>query len=93
MEIVDRVCMCHHIYSSLFAMQEKLSAQELEDVIAASAEGYAFPANLDNDSPLGGMAPESQRSLVREHSTKLGKLLNFTQPSLPSRTASVVIKT
>ena len=64
-EIVDRGRMSHHIYPTLVAMQEKLSAQELEDVIAACAEGYAFPANLDIDSPLGGMAPESQQGLLR----------------------------
>ena len=27
--------------------------------IAACAEGYAFPTNLDRDPPLGGLAPES----------------------------------
>ena len=64
-EIVDRARMSHHIYPTLIAMQEKLSARELEDVIAACAEGYAFPANLDIDSPLGGMAPESQQGLMR----------------------------
>ena len=64
-EIVDRARMSHHVYSTLMAMREKLSAQELEDVIAACAEGYAFPANLDIDSPLGGMAPESQQGLMR----------------------------
>lgn len=36
-EIVDRARMSHHVYSTLMAMREKLSAQELEDVIAACA--------------------------------------------------------
>ena len=64
-EIVDRTRMSHHLYPTLAAMKASLSAQELDDVIAACAEGYPFPANLDIDSPLGGMAPESQQGLMR----------------------------
>jgi hypothetical protein len=33
-------------------------------VVAASAEGYAFPTNLDRDPPLKGLAPQSQADLV-----------------------------
>ena len=29
-----------------------------------SAEGYAFPTNLDRDQPIGGLAPETQAELV-----------------------------
>jgi hypothetical protein len=36
----------------------------LRNVVAASAEGYAFPTNLDRDQPIGGIAPESQAQLV-----------------------------
>ena len=36
----------------------------LERVVAASAEGYAFPTNLDRDPPLGGLAPESPQAVV-----------------------------
>jgi hypothetical protein len=28
--------------------------------IASTAEGYAFPTNLDRDPPVGGLAPETQ---------------------------------
>ena len=31
--------------------------------VAATAEGYSFPANLDNDPPKGGLAPETQQAL------------------------------
>ena len=31
--------------------------------IAATAEGYSFPTNLDNDPPKGGLAPETQYAL------------------------------
>jgi hypothetical protein len=36
-----------------------------ENVIAAACEGYAFPTNLDNDPPIGGLAPASQADIVR----------------------------
>jgi len=35
-------------------------------VIAASAEGYSFPTNLDSDAPVAGMAPPTQNELVHE---------------------------
>jgi ectoine hydroxylase-related dioxygenase (phytanoyl-CoA dioxygenase family) len=34
--------------------------------IAACAEGYAFPTNLDRDPPLGGLAPQSQQGLMQQ---------------------------
>jgi hypothetical protein len=37
----------------------------LDTVVAASAEGYAFPTNLDNDPPVEGLAPPSQADVVR----------------------------
>jgi hypothetical protein len=36
-----------------------------ENVIAASAEGYAFPTNLDVHQPVGGLAPKTQADVVR----------------------------
>ncbi len=36
----------------------------LRNAIAASAEGYSFPTNLDRDQPIGGMVPETQADLV-----------------------------
>jgi ectoine hydroxylase-related dioxygenase (phytanoyl-CoA dioxygenase family) len=40
-------------------------ARTLHNVVAASAEGYAFPTNLDRDQPIDGLAPETQADLVR----------------------------
>ncbi len=34
-------------------------------MIAASAEGYPFPTNLDSDPPVDGLAPPSQADVVR----------------------------
>ncbi len=41
-------------------------AREVGNVVAASAEGYAFPTNLDRDQPVDGMAPPTQADLVTE---------------------------
>ena len=65
-EIVDRTRMSLALYPTLaeMAAAEALTADEIADVVAACAEGYPFPANLDIDSPLTGMAPESQQELM-----------------------------
>ena len=67
MESVDRVRMCEALYPALQAMRQtgQLDETEIENAIAACAEGYAFPTNLDRDPPLGGLAPQSQQSLMR----------------------------
>ena len=44
---------------------EGADAEWLDHVIAASAEGYPFPTNLDSDPPVDGLAPPSQADLVR----------------------------
>ncbi len=66
-EIVDRTRISKAVFGPLKAMAATgvLTAQEVETVIAATAEGYPFPANLDIDSPLGGMAPPSQQDVMR----------------------------
>ena len=60
MESVDRERVCAAIYPALRAHPEPDAA------IAAAAEGYAFPTNLDRDPPVDGLAPPSQADLVRE---------------------------
>ena len=40
-----------------------LAPEEATAAIAAGAEGYSFPTNLDRDPPLGGLAPETQQAL------------------------------
>ncbi len=67
-EIVDRSRMSHALFPHLAELKASgaLTAAEVENVVAACAEGYPFPANLDLDSPLGGMAPESQQDLLRK---------------------------
>jgi ectoine hydroxylase-related dioxygenase (phytanoyl-CoA dioxygenase family) len=36
------------------------------NVIAATAEGYSFPTNLDRNPPIGGLAPKSQADLLAQ---------------------------
>ena len=43
-----------------------MSPRATRNVIAASAEGYAFPTNLDRDPPIGGLAPQTQAQLMRQ---------------------------
>ena len=37
-----------------------LAPRAAANAVAAAAEGYAFPTDLDRDPPVGGMAPKSQ---------------------------------
>jgi ectoine hydroxylase-related dioxygenase (phytanoyl-CoA dioxygenase family) len=67
METVDRVAMCRALFPVLLKKKvDGASDRDLDNIIAASAEGYAFPTNLDRDQPIGGLAPQSQADLVRQ---------------------------
>lgn len=66
METVDREAVAGAVYPVLLARRaEGAGDQWLENVIAASAEGYPFPTNLDSDPPADGLAPPSQADVVR----------------------------
>ena len=65
MESVDRVRMAVTLYPVLRTLRHD-DPFDLDNVIAASAEGYAFPTNLDRDQPIGGLAPLTQADLVRQ---------------------------
>jgi ectoine hydroxylase-related dioxygenase (phytanoyl-CoA dioxygenase family) len=66
METVDREAVSNAVYPVLLRRKaEGADAQWLDNVIAASAEGYPFPTNLDSDPPVDGLAPPSQADLVR----------------------------
>ncbi len=64
MESVDRARMCKRLYPHALAAHRAGDPGRLalEAAIAATAEGYAFPTNLDRDPPVGGLAPESQQA-------------------------------
>ncbi len=67
MESVDRVAMSRALYP---ALQAKLAGGTMtmpaaQHAIAACAEGYSFPTNLDLDPPRDGLAPPSAQALMR----------------------------
>ena len=69
METVDRSRMLRALYPILRAAE----GPRIANVIAAAAEGYPFPTNLDSNPPKGGLAPRSQAdylsdALARGHS-------------------------
>ncbi len=65
METVDRTAMCRALHPVLLRSKAHgTDERTLRNVVAASAEGYAFPTNLDRDQPIGGLAPETQAELV-----------------------------
>jgi ectoine hydroxylase-related dioxygenase (phytanoyl-CoA dioxygenase family) len=64
MESIDRTAMCKALYPVLLALA--LTDRQVADAIAATAEGYSFPTNLDRDPPIGGLAPKTQAALMHE---------------------------
>lgn len=65
METVDRDAMVNALFPVLLRRKADGVAEEwLRRVIAASAEGYPFPTDLDLDPPVDGLAPPSQADTV-----------------------------
>ena len=66
MEALDRRAMSAALYPALQALRARgvLSGDGARHAIAACAEGYAFPCNLDRDQPIGGMAPPTQQQIM-----------------------------
>lgn len=62
LERIDRTAMARALYPALRDLE--LSGQARAAAIAAAAEGYPFPTNLDTDPPVGGLASESQAELL-----------------------------
>jgi ectoine hydroxylase-related dioxygenase (phytanoyl-CoA dioxygenase family) len=66
MEAVDREAVAAAVYPVLLKRKARgADARWLDNVIAATAEGYPFPTDLDRDPPVDGLAPPSQADLVR----------------------------
>lgn len=61
METVNRTRMLQALYPVLASTP----GVNIDNVIAASAEGYPFPTNLDSNPPIGGMAPKTQADFLR----------------------------
>jgi ectoine hydroxylase-related dioxygenase (phytanoyl-CoA dioxygenase family) len=67
-EAIDRVSMMRALFGPLRSLiaEGQLDEDKMDAVIAASAEGYAYPTNLDTDPPVGGLAPFSQAAILRQ---------------------------
>lgn len=65
METVDREAMANALFPVLLRRKAEGVARDwLRRVVAASAEGYPFPTDLDLDPPVDGLAPPSQADTV-----------------------------
>ena len=67
MEAVDRDRVVRAVYPVL--LERKAAGMPdvaLHNALAAAAEGYPFPTNLDRDQPVDGLTPASQADIVRD---------------------------
>ena len=67
LEMVDRTKLCRLLYPVLhqWSALKRHTQQQIDDVLAATAEGYPFPCSLDLSPPVGGLAPQSQYDIMR----------------------------
>lgn len=62
---VNRVRICKALYPTLLTRKaEGAGGKELRTIVAAAAEGYPFPTNLDLDQPIGSLNPQTQAELT-----------------------------
>jgi ectoine hydroxylase-related dioxygenase (phytanoyl-CoA dioxygenase family) len=81
MESVDRTRMSAALYAPLRSMLDRreLTRDQAANALAACAEGYSFPTNLDRDPPIGGLAPQSGQDLMRRALDENWEPAAFTQ--------------
>ena len=68
METVDLYKIILNIYPRLLELYKNdlIEARDLDTILTASCDAYSFPTNLDTDSPLGSMAPQTAKDLSHE---------------------------
>ncbi|EOD49799.1 putative phytanoyl- dioxygenase family protein [Neofusicoccum parvum UCRNP2] len=65
METIDALPLVEKCWDEVKEMKKKGHVREVEALVAALAEGYPFPTNLDRRPPApGGMAPESEQQIL-----------------------------
>lgn len=65
MEVVDRRRTVSAVFPALLdRFRESADGTAVRNAVAAAAEGYPFPTNLDLDPPVDGLAPPSQVDVV-----------------------------
>ena len=84
MELLDKARMSIALYPALQALQSSAGWDErfTRYVIEATAEGYPFPANMELEPPLNGLAPLSQQDLLRQSLTAGDSVENFKEKLL-----------
>jgi ectoine hydroxylase-related dioxygenase (phytanoyl-CoA dioxygenase family) len=66
MESVDTTAICRAVHPVLRRwLAEGRDPRLVGNVVAASAEGYPFPTNLDLDQPVGSLVPQTEADLLR----------------------------
>lgn len=63
MESVNRTRMSRAVFPVL---RQRGSGIDVANVIAATAEGYPFPTNLDRNPPIGGLAPRTMADYLAQ---------------------------
>jgi ectoine hydroxylase-related dioxygenase (phytanoyl-CoA dioxygenase family) len=65
METVDTTTVCRAVHPVLRRWRaEGADPRAIAHVVAAAAEGYPFPTNLDLDQPVGSLVPQTEAELV-----------------------------
>ncbi len=66
METIDTYAIAKNVFPTMQQMVASgdLRADEVRSLIAATADGYSFPSNLDLDPPSEGMAPQTAQELM-----------------------------
>jgi ectoine hydroxylase-related dioxygenase (phytanoyl-CoA dioxygenase family) len=66
METVDTTAICRAVHPVLRRWRvEGAGARAIANVVAAAAEGYPFPTNLDLDQPVGSLVPQTEAELLQ----------------------------
>ena len=68
MESVNRQAMIEKVYPILLdrTKQDGISTRAVRDIVAAVADGYSFPTNLDSDPPIGGNVPFTAQQMMHQ---------------------------
>jgi ectoine hydroxylase-related dioxygenase (phytanoyl-CoA dioxygenase family) len=89
MESIDSQKICAALYPELLALLDRgeLDAGELDAVISVSADGYAFPTNLEFDPPVEGLSSATQQDILRRAADKRwsGSVLDEQLSALAAR--------
>ena len=67
METVDLAKLSSTLFDNLSVHWQSGTLNELEKnaILTASADGYSFPTNLDTDAPVGELAPQTMKQLLK----------------------------